>query len=181
VTQRVVLIHGPPACGKLTTAKALQARIGGVILHNHLTYNLARILFEIDDPRLVALHRELRLVMLRYALAEDMPDLILTLVYAEPDPGDTVAEIVALIESHGAELVPVYLECPETELLIRVAAEGRTASGKLTSTERLKTLLAGHRHPPLPHPMTHIIANGEKSAERVASEIQALLESASGS
>lgn len=171
MNQRVVLIHGPPACGKLTTARALQALIGGVVLHNHLTYNLAHTVFDIGDPRLVALHRELRLVMLRHALHQDMPDLILTLVYAEPDSEANVSELVRLVESRGALLLPVYLDCPESELFARVTAQERVASGKLSSPERLTVLLRSHRHPPLPHPRTRIIENGERSAESVAAQI----------
>ncbi len=169
--QRVVLIHGPPASGKLTTARALRERMGGVILHNHLTFNLARTLFGIGDERLMALHRELRMVMLRHALADGMPDLILTLVYAVPDSSASVAEIVALIESRGARLLPVYLDCPETELLVRVSAKDRAAHGKLRSRHRLRRLLDANDYPPLPHPATRVIANGEESAERVAERI----------
>lgn len=171
MVQRVILIHGPPASGKLTTAVALQRRIGGVVLHNHLTYNLAHTLFEIGDPRLVALHRELRLVMLRHALVAGMPDLILTLVYAEPDSEVNVADVVRLVESRGAVLLPVYLDCPAGELLRRVTGADRVASGKLSSPERLKALLERQTHPPLPHARTRIIANGDRSADEVAAEI----------
>jgi len=171
VTQRVILIHGPPACGKLTTARALQPLIGGVILHNHLTFNVARTLFEIDDPRLLALHRELRLVMLRHALAEGMPDLILTLVYRESHSESNVADVIDLVASRGALLLPVYLDCPEQALITRVTAEDRIASGKLASAERLKVLLERDTYPPLPHPRTRVIANAEHSAAEVAAEI----------
>ena len=171
MAQRVILIHGPPACGKLTTARELKPLIGGVILHNHLTFNLARILFEVGDPRLVALHRELRLVMLRHALADGMPDLILTLVYAEPDSEGNLADVIALVESRGALLLPVYLDCPESELFARVTGEDRIASGKLASRERLRTLLDRQAHPPLPHPRTLVVANGRRSAASVAAEI----------
>ncbi|MGE0624980.1 MAG: hypothetical protein AB7I04_13745 [Pseudomonadales bacterium] len=171
MVQRVVLIHGPPACGKLTTARALAPLIGGVILHNHLTYNLAHTLFEIGDPRLVVLHRELRMVMLRHALSEGMPDLILTLVYAEPDSEANLADIGALVAARGALLLPVYLQCPERELYARVTGEDRIASGKLSSPSRLKTLLEQGRHPPLPHPRTRIVDNGNRDAAEVAKEI----------
>jgi len=171
LVQRVILIHGPPACGKLTTARALAPLIGGVILHNHLTFNLARTLFEVGDARLLTLHRELRMVMLRHALAEGMPDLILTLVYAVPDSEPNVADIVALVASRGAELLPVYLNCPADELFARVTAEDRIASGKLSSPERLRTLLERSSHPPLPHPQTRIVYNGDRNAAQVAAEI----------
>jgi hypothetical protein len=184
VKRRVVLIHGPPACGKLTTARAFAECHDTVILHNHLTFNLARRLFDVGDQRLVDLHRALRLVMLRHALAETprgaepVPDITLTLVYAVPDSVANVTEIVRLIESSGAELRPYYLQCGETALLARVVSADRAAEGKLQSAEKLETLLRQKRYPPLPHPDTQIIDNEDRSPASVAREIAADLAAA---
>jgi hypothetical protein len=173
----VILLHGAPACGKLTTARALAEVHPTVILHNHLTFNLAAELFEIGDSRLLDLHRELRLVMLRHALAETpagavpVPDITLTLVYSEPETVDSLAEIVALIEAAGADLRPFYLQCNDANLLSRVASDERESEGKLHSAERLSDLLRTHDYPPLPHPKTRIINNDDRSAESVALEI----------
>lgn len=183
MSRRVILIHGPPACGKLTTARALAGRHDTVILHNHLTFNLARNLFEIGDDRLVELHRALRLVMLRHALAPTpadaapVPDVTLTLVYAEPDSVANVTEIVRLVETAGAELRPYYLKCSEASLFSRVQAPGRDAEGKLISPARLKALLGEKQYPPLPHPNTQIIENDDRTAASVAQEILEDLES----
>lgn len=181
MVQRVILLHGPPACGKLTTARALATRHDGIILHNHLTFNLAQTLFEIGDQRLLNLHRELRLVMLRHALGEPpmgaspLPDLILTLVYAEPDSVANVAEIVSLVTDAGARLLPVYLKCAEDTLMERVMEESRAREGKLDSATRLRALLDTHDYPPMPHPGTRIIENDARTAESVAEEIVRLL------
>lgn len=181
MTRRVILLHGPPASGKLTTARALAERINAVILHNHLTFNLARILFDIGDERLLNLHRELRMVLLRHALAshpEDTAatgDLILTLVYAEPDSVANVAEIVNLVEASGARLIPIYLRCSESELLRRVQSDGREAEGKLRSPVRLRALLDSHNYPPLRHPATRIVDNDSLTADAAAAEIVQIL------
>lgn len=175
MTRKVILLHGPPACGKLTTARRLAERMPAVILHNHLTFNLARTLFEIGDQHLLDLHRALRIVMLDHALAPDVAervgDLILTLVYSEPDSVANLAEIVNRIESAGAELRPFYLKCSEATLLARVGSEDRAQEGKLHAPERLEALLASHRYPPLPHPATRVIDNDARSAAAVAGEI----------
>ena len=175
--RRVILLHGAPACGKLTTARALAEVHPTVILHNHLTFNLAAELFEIGDRRLLDLHRELRLVMLRHALAETppgtvpVPDITLTLVYSEPESVDSLTEILALIEKAGADPKPFYLQCNEANLLSRVVSDERESEGKLHSAERLSDLLRTHDYPPLPHPNTRIINNDDRSAESVALEI----------
>ena len=156
--RRVILLHGPPACGKLTVARCMVEQLDAVILHNHLTFNLANNLFAIGDQRLLDLHRELRLVMLAHALAPTpagatpVPDIILTLVYAEPDSIANLAEIGSRVEASGAELLPFYLQCAEQTLLQRVAAVEREKEGKLHNTARLRELLAEKHYPPLPHP-----------------------------
>ena len=181
IRRRVILLHGPPASGKLSTARCLADHLEAVILHNHLTFNLARTLFEIGDQRLLDLHRALRRVMLEHALAptpreaSPVPDIILTLVYAEPDSVRNVAEITRLIEATGAELLPFYLRCSDAKLLERVASPGRAAEGKLHTPDRLRDLLKHKRYPPLPHPDTRIIDNEDVSAEDAATEITRLL------
>ncbi len=163
--------------GKLTTARAIAKRHPSVVLHNHLTFNLARHLFEPGDDRLVALHRELRLVMLRHALAptppaaEPVPDIILTLVYADPDSVANVAEIVRLVETTGAALHPYYLHCSADSLLSRVAAPGREAEGKLVSRTRLEKMLREKHYPPIPHPNTRKLDNERSTPDDTACEI----------
>ena len=180
-TRRVILLHGPPACGKLTIARRLAEGMASVILHNHLTFNLARQLFEIGDQRLLDLHRELRLVMLKHALAPTtagatpVPDIILTLVYSEPDSIANLAEITRTVQESGAELRPFYLQCSEQTLLRRVESADRKKEGKLHTPDRLQTLLAQNDYPPLPHPSTRIIANDGLNPDTAVAEIFRLL------
>ena len=171
----VILIHGSPASGKLTTARKLTEVLAEVeltsILHNHLTFNLAATLFAIGDPRLNVLHRELRLVMLKHALAARTPEIIMTLVYAEPESVEHVREIGDLVTRHNAVLLPVFLDCPAEQLLARVAMPDRAAQGKLQSAERLTQLLASHQYPPIPGADTVIVSNATQSVDVTAEEI----------
>jgi tRNA uridine 5-carbamoylmethylation protein Kti12 len=47
---KLVFIHGAPAVGKLTTAKALLDRISGRSFDNHAAIDIARTLFEFGTP-----------------------------------------------------------------------------------------------------------------------------------
>ena len=38
---KLIILHGPPASGKLTLAKLLKDELGYNILHNHLTVDIA--------------------------------------------------------------------------------------------------------------------------------------------
>ena len=180
--RRVILLHGPPASGKLTIARRLAAQLDAVVLHNHLTFNLARELYEIGDQRLLDLHRQLRLVMLDHALAptpadaKPVPDIILTLVYTDPDSIDSLSEIVRRVDASGAELLPFFLRCSEQTLLERVTASGREPEGKLHSRARLEAMLAEKHYPPMPDSRTRIIANDSQSAEAATGAIMHHLE-----
>lgn len=174
VTQVVILIHGAPACGKLTTARALAAASEMPVLHNHLTFNAARVLFpKVGDPRLNELHRALRLTMIEHALAGGIEAFILTLVYSEAESAGHVADIRTTLGRHQALLVPVYLACPPEVLLERVVMPDRAAEDKLLSTERLETLLAEHDYEPINDPNTLVVSNANRSARSVAQAILA--------
>jgi hypothetical protein len=172
VTQVVILIHGAPACGKLTTARALAADSEMPVLHNHLTFNAARVLFpKVGDPRLNELHRALRLTMIEHALAGGIEAFILTLVYSEAESAGHVADIRTVLGRHQALLVPVYLACPPEVLFERVVMPDRAVEDKLLSTERLETLLAEHDYEPINDPNTLVVSNANRSARSVAQTI----------
>ena len=43
---KVIFLYGPPASGKLTIAKKLAKKTGISLFHNHLTFDLAEVLYE---------------------------------------------------------------------------------------------------------------------------------------
>ncbi len=46
---KLLFLHGAPAAGKLTVAKALLQRVPGRLFDNHAAIDLARTLFEFGD------------------------------------------------------------------------------------------------------------------------------------
>ena len=47
---KLIYLHGPPAAGKYTIAKALETKIGARIFHNHLTIDVAKAIFDFGTP-----------------------------------------------------------------------------------------------------------------------------------
>ena len=62
-----VFIHGAPAAGKLTTARALIGGIGGRLFDNHAAIDLARTVFEFGAPGFWELVQATRILVLESA------------------------------------------------------------------------------------------------------------------
>jgi hypothetical protein len=147
---KFIIVHGPPAVGKLTTARCLQRLTGYKVLHNHLTFNVARTLFDIGDPRHIDLHRDLRQTMIEHAAKSDLAGVILTLVYCEPESVAVIEQIKSVCAARGIELLGVFLQCEVDELHRRVVQPERTENGKLDSSRKLDMLLQQHDYVPIP-------------------------------
>jgi len=73
----LVFLHGPAAAGKLTTARALSARLGFPVFHNHLVVDLLTTIFPFGSPPFVRLREDFWLSVFESA-AEDARSLIFT-------------------------------------------------------------------------------------------------------
>lgn len=79
---KLVLLHGPPAVGKLTVAKELSKLTGIPLFHNHLTRDMVEGIYGgklYDNYELVD---RLRVEALSYCAKHDT-DLIFTYVYED--------------------------------------------------------------------------------------------------
>ena len=72
----LVLLHGPPASGKLTIAKELSDLVGARVFHNHLTLDIAKSLLTFGDPEFWDLVRDLRLLSLRSYFKMELESLL---------------------------------------------------------------------------------------------------------
>ena len=165
---KFIIIHGAPAVGKLTTARCLERMTGFRVLHNHLTFNAARILFDIGDPPHIELHRELRLTMIEHAARSDLDGVILTLTYFEPESVPVMEEIKSVCENHQIALHSVFLHCQEEQLHQRVTQPDRTRNGKLDSSQKLGELLKRHEYVPIPGLETLVIDTSSLSVEETS-------------
>jgi len=134
---KLLFLHGAPAVGKLTVAKALLRLVPGRLMDNHAAIDLALTVFEFGAPGFWELVHDVRLSALDAAAEHGVPLLVTTFCYAEPEDREQFGQIEAIVQRHGAELLPVFLHCSREEALRRVGNPDRMERRKLTSGERL--------------------------------------------
>src|ERR1700691_6185738 len=67
----LIFLHGKAAAGKLTTARALAARLNYPVFHNHLVINLLTELFPFGSEPFVRLREQIWLSVFAEAANED--------------------------------------------------------------------------------------------------------------
>ena len=67
----LLFLHGGAAAGKLTTARALHARLGWPVFHNHLVVDLLTEVFLFGSPGFVRLREQMWLGVFAEAAAAD--------------------------------------------------------------------------------------------------------------
>ena len=112
----VVFLHGPPAAGKLTTARALERLTGFPVFHNHLVVDLLTGFFPFGTDAFVRLRERFWLDVLVEAAGLDRS---LTFTYA-PDttvPAGVPARVVEAVGAHGGRVrfVRLLVSTPEQE------------------------------------------------------------------
>jgi hypothetical protein len=149
----LLYIHGAPATGKLTVAKAIAARVPARVLDNHIFIDYAKSVLEFGAPRFFELVRESRALALRYAAeSDDAPLVIFTSCYSEPEDRAPVDEIESVAKESGGRLFPVFLFCAEAAQYSRVVDAERAARGKINSIEGLKDFSAKWNFAPISAP-----------------------------
>jgi hypothetical protein len=135
---KLVVIYGPPAVGKLTTANALAKLTGLRVFHNHLSFDLVKALFQFPTPAFLRLLEAIRLRVFEAAAQEGLRGLIFTFVYAPPDDDPFVESMVRTVEQHGGTLAFVRLHCDRATNEKRVTADERRGTGKIVTVESLR-------------------------------------------
>jgi hypothetical protein len=147
---RLVFLHGAPASGKLTTAKALVARTNGRLFDNHASIDVARSIFDFGAPGFWELVHDVRLAVIDAAGKSNVPIVVMTFVYVAPQDEIAFQAFEACVERRGGQLLPVFLRCSVEELARRVSNPDRVAKRKMTSVEGLRQAMAEHRVEPVP-------------------------------
>ena len=168
---KLLFIHGAPASGKLTVAKALLQAVPGKLFDNHAAIDVARTVFEFGAPGFWELIHDVRCKVLEAAAAQDTPLLVTTFCYAEPDDLTSFTELEAIVLRGGGQLLPVFLHCSTQEAIRRVGNPDRVERRKMTSAEGFEAFVARYKLAPVPRPDCLSLATDTRSPEATARAI----------
>jgi hypothetical protein len=168
---KLLFLHGAPAAGKLTTAKAVLRRVSGRLFDNHVAIDLARTVFEFGTPAFWELVDSVRISTLTAAAENSVPLLVMTFVYVEPDDLPTFERFEAIAQQRGGELHPVYLQCSTEEIVRRIGNPDRVAKKKMSSEQGARNFMAQHRVCEVPRPTCLVLDSEKCSADENAEQI----------
>src|SRR5262249_44012719 len=141
------------------------------LFDNHAAIDVARTVFDFGAPGFWELVKTVRMSVLEAASEKDVPLLVMTFVYVEPDDLATFEQFEAIIERHGGQLLPVFLQCPITEIVRRIGNTDRIARRKMSSDAGIRSFLAQHRVCAVPRPGCLVLDSGASDAETNARQI----------
>lgn len=168
---KLVFIHGSPAVGKLTVAKALLHLVPARLMDNHANVDLARTVFDFGVPGFWELVHSSRCAALDAAAKHGVPLLVTTYCYVEPADLKSYEEFEAIVRRYDGEILPVFLHCPQEETLRRVGNPDRVERGKVTSAKGLIDFIDGKNFTSVPRGDCISFDTGAISPDAVAREI----------
>jgi chloramphenicol 3-O-phosphotransferase len=136
---KLVFLHGPPAVGKLTIARALAALTGFRLFHNHLTVDLVSSLFPFGSEPFILLREQIWLAAFGEA-ARNNVSLIFTFNPERTVRERFVRDAIDMVGSAGGQVTFIELTCAEEELERRMGDASRKEFGKLASVEQYRSL-----------------------------------------
>jgi len=170
----LVFLHGPAAVGKLTVARALCARTGLALFHNHLVVDAVHAVFEFGSPPFVRLREGFWLATFEEAAMANR-SVVFTFAPEATVQRSFPQEAVEVVEAHGGRVRFIALTAPPEVQEARVEAPSRAEFGKVNSLDLLRRLRASgsQAYPPLPAELvldTGLIP-AEESARRIAEHL----------
>jgi hypothetical protein len=168
---KLLFLHGAPAAGKLTTAKALLAEVSGRLFDNHVAIDVARTVFDFGAPGFFELVQEVRKSVLVAASDGGVALVVMTFVYADPEDLPTFEQFEAIVHQRGGQVLPVYLRCSTEELVRRVGNADRITRKKMTAEDSVRKFTAQYRLTVVPRSSCLVLDSEAKSAEANAKEI----------
>jgi hypothetical protein len=169
---KLLFLHGAPAAGKLTVAKALLQQVPGRLFDNHAAIDLARTLFDFGAPGFWDLVHSARYAAFEAAAAQGVALVVTTFCYAEPDDLPQLERFEEIMQRHGGELLPVFLHCSREEAARRVGNPDRVERRKITSGESLTKYLDAYSFTAVPRPCLTLdteVRPAEATAQKIIS------------
>ena len=128
---KLIIIHGPPAAGKLTVANALAERTGFKVFHNHLSIDFTKPVFELGSPGFWDLNVKLRCDVIAEAARRDI-DIIHTFCYAKGVDDEYFRQLAAAATDNGGEVHAIYVNSSDDVRKQRIGDPSRITMRKLT-------------------------------------------------
>ncbi|WP_336967681.1 shikimate kinase [Sphingobium aromaticiconvertens] len=138
----LIFLYGQAAAGKLTVARALSARTGFALFHNHLIVDAVGAVFPFGSDEFVRLREAFWMEMIGSAIAAGRA-LIFTFAPEPTVASDFPARVAAMVRAAGGAVMFVSLTLDPDEQERRIVSADRAAFGKLRSAELLRELRAG--------------------------------------
>ena len=168
---RLVIIHGPPAAGKLTVSRELAARTGFKVFHNHISIDCVKAVFEFGSAAFWRVIKVIREETFAEAAREGV-SLIHTFCYAKGDDDEQYRRMIACVEDNGGEVNSVLLVCDDEVRRERIVADERKQIGKLTDPDSIDMSRDKFDlFSPLPGRETLIIDTTHVAPDKAASQI----------
>jgi len=167
----LLFLHGAPAAGKLTVAKALLRLAPGRLFDNHAAIDLARTIFDFGAPGFWELVHSVRYAALDAAASNGVALVVATFCYAEPDDRPQLEKFDEILRRHDGKLLPVFLRCSREEALRRVGNPDRVERRKMTSAPSLSQFLDDNNFTPVPRDDCLILDTDTRPAEASAQGI----------
>jgi len=157
---KLIFLHGAAASGKLTTARALENRLGYPVFHNHLTVNLLTTIFPFGSEPFVRLREQIWLSVITDA-ARTGRSVIFTFAPESTVPSGFPDRLQAAVDSNGGRICSVRLEVSAETQEARIGNASRVEAGKLSD---LETLRAGRQdQSPVEQPAAQLVIDTERS------------------
>ncbi len=142
---KLVVLYGPPGVGKLTVAKELAKITGYKVLHNHLTLDFVTSIFGFGAKERCRLVDKYRIDIVREAVRNRIPGLIMTFVYGNTKGDDGFIKRAAkAVEEEGGSVSFCQLYCSRKALESRAKGVSRKRYKKIMSIKKLDALLSGY-------------------------------------
>jgi hypothetical protein len=170
---KLLIIHGPPAAGKLTIANELSKRTNFKVFHNHLTIDCTAPVFEFGTPGFWRVNGVLRAQIIAEAAKLGI-DVVHTCCYGKGEDDESFRDLAAAAIDNGGEVHCVLVHCRNEVRKQRIVDESRVRLKKLTDPDTVDT--SHLRHDLLsPHPdfadKTLVIDSSDISPDEAATRI----------
>lgn len=133
---KLIIIHGPPAAGKLTVSRELAKRTGYKVFHNHVSIDCVKTVFEFGSMPFWRVIKTIREETFAEAARSDI-SLIHTFCYAKGTDDKQYQRMIASVEDNGGEVHSILLFCDNETRRKRIVTAERKQIGKLTDPDSI--------------------------------------------